>query len=212
MRKKGYKHTEETKGKMSEIKKGKNNPMYGRHHTDESKRKMSRKGKNHPFYGKHLSEEHKRKQSEANKGNAPWNKGKTGHKRTQETKRKMSESAKGNTNAKGHKTSEETRRILSEAKRGEKNPNYKGGRAESYGTSWSWQRRKALERDGHVCRKCRTFETNGREPQVHHIIRFKKFGIERHEEANALDNLITLCDKCHRKLENKPEICRRLIP
>ena len=36
----GKKHTEETKRKMSEIKKGKNNPFYGKYHTEEAKQKM----------------------------------------------------------------------------------------------------------------------------------------------------------------------------
>ena len=42
---------------------GENNPFYGKRHTEESKRKISeaRKGKasgeNHPFYGKHHTEE-----------------------------------------------------------------------------------------------------------------------------------------------------------
>jgi len=46
--------------------KGENNPMYGKHHTEEWKIKHSKrmKGKNHPMYGKHRSEESKRKQSE----------------------------------------------------------------------------------------------------------------------------------------------------
>ena len=43
---------------MSEVMSGENNPMYGKHHTEESKKKISenRKGKycgeNHPNYGK----------------------------------------------------------------------------------------------------------------------------------------------------------------
>lgn len=53
----GYHHTEESKNKMSEKRKGmykgKNNPMYGR---------------KPPIYGKHLTQEHKRKISEAKKG------------------------------------------------------------------------------------------------------------------------------------------------
>lgn len=45
---------------------GKNNPMYGKHHSKETKQKMkekfsngSRAGKNNPMYGKHCSEERK---------------------------------------------------------------------------------------------------------------------------------------------------------
>lgn len=49
---------------------GENNPMYGKHHSEESKKKMSeaRKGKyigeNHPQYGKPFSEEHRKKLKE----------------------------------------------------------------------------------------------------------------------------------------------------
>lgn len=38
----GKHHTQETKDKMSESKKGNKNPMYKRKHTQESKRKMSK--------------------------------------------------------------------------------------------------------------------------------------------------------------------------
>lgn len=46
-------HTEESKKKISEATKGKNNPFYGKHHTEETRKKMSEnhvdyKGKNHP--------------------------------------------------------------------------------------------------------------------------------------------------------------------
>ena len=49
---------------------GKNNPMYGKHHTNETKKKISlaNSGVNNGNYGKHFSNEHRRKISEANKG------------------------------------------------------------------------------------------------------------------------------------------------
>lgn len=49
---------------------GSGNPFYGKHHTEEQKRKLSEamKGENNPLYGKHLTEEHKSKLSEAMKG------------------------------------------------------------------------------------------------------------------------------------------------
>ena len=37
----GYTHSPETRKKISESKKGKNNPMYGKHHTKETKKKIS---------------------------------------------------------------------------------------------------------------------------------------------------------------------------
>lgn len=60
----GYRHTKKSKEKMSLIKKGmykgKDNPMYGK------------SGILAPMYGKHLTEEHKRKISEAKKGKANY--------------------------------------------------------------------------------------------------------------------------------------------
>lgn len=64
---KGKKHSEETKKKISEAKKGKKLGP----HSEEQKRKMSEAHK-----GKVFSEEHKRKLSEAHKGKPAPNKGK----------------------------------------------------------------------------------------------------------------------------------------
>lgn len=49
---------------------GENNPMYGKHHTEETKRKISESklGVKNPNYGKHFSQEHKTKISQSNKG------------------------------------------------------------------------------------------------------------------------------------------------
>lgn len=57
--------------RASENMKGEKNPLYGKHHSEETKKKMSeaRKGENSPFYGKHLSEKHRKKLSESHKGN-----------------------------------------------------------------------------------------------------------------------------------------------
>ena len=94
--------------------KGENNPFYGKHHSDETLRKISEshknmsdetlrkiseanKGENNPFYGKHHSEETRRKISEAHKGKHL----------SDETKRKMSEAHKN--------MSDETKRKISEA-------------------------------------------------------------------------------------------------
>lgn len=66
------------KGKFA----GKNNPYYGRHHTEEEK-EIYRKA----HLGKPLSDEHKRKMSEAHKRNSFWK----GRNHTEETKRKQSE-------------------------------------------------------------------------------------------------------------------------
>ena len=69
-KRKGKHHSEETKQKISEAHKGENNYWYGKHHSEEHKQKMSKRmsGENNPNYGKQLSEEHKQKISEANCG------------------------------------------------------------------------------------------------------------------------------------------------
>lgn len=74
---------------------GSNNPFYGKHHTEETKKKLSEMrtgqyvGEKSPLYGTHLSEETRQKMSIA----------KTGTKMSDEAKKKMSEQRKGFKNA-----------------------------------------------------------------------------------------------------------------
>lgn len=94
---------------------GEENGMFGRHHTEESKQKMSQKQKGRQSYwkGKHLSEETKRKISDANRGKTAWNKGKPF---SEESKRKMSESHKGQISVnKGKHLSDDLKLKISEA-------------------------------------------------------------------------------------------------
>lgn len=70
-----------------------------------------------------------------------------------------------------------------------------------YGRSWRPARRLARKRDGR-CVDCGiTAKEAGKELDVHHIVAFKRFGVERHVEANDLRNLVTLCQSCHIKRE-----------
>jgi endogenous inhibitor of DNA gyrase (YacG/DUF329 family) len=91
-----------------------NNPMFGKHLSEETKKKLSdaNKGENNPNYGKHRSEETKKKISDANKHPS------------EETRKKMSDAHRGK-----HR-SEETRKKISEAKKGGNNPNYGKHRSE----------------------------------------------------------------------------------
>ncbi len=97
--------SEETKRKMSESCKGKfkgeKNPMYGKHHSEEAKNKISEGNRN-----KKMTEEAKNKISEGNRGK----------KRSEESKKKYSEAKKGK------KRSEETKKKISKSMKGSKHP------------------------------------------------------------------------------------------
>ena len=87
---KGLKRSEEAKKKMSESRpdiSGENNPMYGKHHTEETRKKLSKANS-----GKHPSEEARKKMSKA----------RIGKHHSEETKNKMKENniGKSNPNAK----------------------------------------------------------------------------------------------------------------
>lgn len=117
----GYKHSEEsrnqisqslyefygneelsrkTKQRISEKSKGKNNGFYGKHHTEETRKKMSENWD----YSEHFTPEVKKKISDSLKGRH----------HTEETKRKIGESQKGKI------ISEEARKKMSIAKKGKK--------------------------------------------------------------------------------------------
>lgn len=93
----GFFHNEKTKKRISETNSGENNYWYGKSHSKESKRKMSKSHR-----GKSLSEETKQKLSKMNKGKIV----------SQETRQKLSEAHKGKL------VSEETKRKLSEINKG----------------------------------------------------------------------------------------------
>ena len=113
----GYKHTEETKKKISIANSGKKSSWYGKKHLEESKRKMSESHK-----GKKLSEKHKRKMSEALKGEKNHFYGKH---HSEKMKRKMSELQSGEKHPfYGRRHSDETKRKMSEAKKGKNHPMY----------------------------------------------------------------------------------------
>ena len=88
------------------------------------------KGENNPMYGKHHSEESRKKMSELQKGHTAWNKGKQ---LSAETRKKISEGNKVKRTGKdnqnyGNHLSAETRKKISEAMKGkhtgENNPMY----------------------------------------------------------------------------------------
>ena len=89
--------------------------------------------------------------------------------------------------------------------KGSNNPAWKGGThhwqagklgRDKDGLSWKIQRKLAWERDSYTCQHCGA--TGGkRNPDVHHINPY------RLSFSHALDNLIALCQGCHKKAEAK---------
>lgn len=82
--------------------------------------------------------------------------------------------------------------------RGEKNWNYIDGiKYYDRGANWLSQQRKAKKRDGYKCVKCNAIRSNNNRPlEVHHIIPYRLFNGD-YKKSNDLNNLITLCRKCH---------------
>jgi hypothetical protein len=112
--------SEETRKKLSESKKGENNPNYRKIPSEETRKRKSK-----AMMGKIPSQETRRKRSIAMKGKS----------HSEETRRKISEALKGKSPSeetrrkrsvamKGKSLPEETKRKQSEVKRGKNNPNY----------------------------------------------------------------------------------------
>lgn len=92
---------------------------------------------------------------------------------------------------------------------GSKNPAWCGGFDDYYGPNWQEQQRKVKERDNYTCQICQATRLNNKnkELSVHHIISFDNFGYvpdqnTNYIQANERSNLITLCMRCHRIIEN----------
>lgn len=89
---------------------------------------------------------------------------------------------------------------MSENLGGETHHRWKGGDVE-YGGKW-WQiRQEALTRDGYTCQSCGTTRDDlNTNPHVHHIKPIRDF--ENPQDAHTIDNVVTLCPRCHGKVEN----------
>jgi len=101
------------------------------------------RGENHPMHGRERTEEEKRKISESLEGRSF----------SEETRRRISEAQRGRNlpqevrekiseSLEGFTRSETTRQKMSESTAGEENPNWRGGYSERYGAGWSIAREK----------------------------------------------------------------------
>ena len=194
----GHKHSEETKIKIG-------NSRKGIKHTNEAKKKMSI-----AQTGKKLSEKTKIKIGNAHRGmkrpegtGEKISKANKGRHLSEEQKRKISE------NQKGRKLSEKWKKSISIANknskrvhRGSNHPFWKGGI-----TPINYKIRKSREcqlwkksifiKDGYTCQKCLKKENIELHP--HHIKNFSDCLKLRFE----IDNGITFCKDCHQKFHKK---------
>ncbi|NHN59303.1 NUMOD3 domain-containing DNA-binding protein [Halorussus rarus] len=162
------------------------------------------RGENHPMHGRERTEEEKRKISESLDGRSL----------SDETRRKISEAQRGRElpenvrekiaeSLEGLNRSEATRRKMSESTAGETNPNWRGGYSDRYGPGWSVARENILKRD-EVCQHCGRDGTN-HQLDVHHIIPVRVFRQADHlslGDAHDERNLVLLCSRCHGRADH----------
>ncbi len=78
-----------------------------------------------------------------------------------------------------------------------------------YGPDWPRLRDAVRARDNYRCQACGAPETE-RQHEIHHKTPFRSFraadGSVNLERANRLDNLVTLCPACHRRVEQNVRI------
>lgn len=161
--------SEEHKLKLSEGRMGKNNPFYGRKHTKETLKKMSK-----ALCGRVISDKTRKKLSEAGKGQ----KGSFyGRNHTKESLKKMSDSKKGKYTGKNNSN---WNLNLTDEER-------KANRHSSTNKAW---RKKVYKRDNYICKCC---GAKGVDVEAHHLENFSDNPTLRTD----VDNGITLCKNCH---------------
>jgi hypothetical protein len=91
--------------------------------------------------------------------------------------------------------------------RGENNPSYIDGRSKNKkcyrGDDWEYIRKDVYKRDGYKCRVCRK-HCGRKEIQCHHIVKYKE------TFDNSMDNLVTVCNKCHPDVEEDSSLIIKL--
>lgn len=205
---KGHKMSIESRNKLSVIRKGENNPFYGKHHTEEFRKRLRQIRKKDPtsrrpevrkkislaLKDKPKSEEHRKNLSKAKiryyKTHDVWNKGKpflVGERNPMYEKHHAEETKEKIRNSEYHKN-------LS----GENNPRWEGGISfEPYGPEFNDKLKEQIrKRDDYICQLCGAHQSKfKRALDVHHIDYDKK--------NNEPENLISLCYTCNPMVNTK---------
>ncbi len=184
---------------------GKDHPMYGKHPTEESKKKNSEsnkglkrdfktrmkmseshKGKTSPMKGLKQSEETRQKIREGNKGK----------KRTEEQKKKYSKAFKGRIITEDQKQKIRETMLKNGTSKGENNSNWQGGISDNpYPLEFNKELKILIyERDNYQCQFPNCTEVH-KKLHAHHI--------DYDKTNNDPGNLITLGDSCHMKTVGK---------
>jgi len=129
-----------------------------------------------------------------------------GHEHSEETKQKLSDAHKGKTLSKEHKESigKASRKmwddgVFDDVHLGEHNWKWRGGVEQYYPPEFSERlKNKIRRRDNNKCRICHFSEITNRNLSVHHI--------DGNRYNNVIENLITLCEKCHVKIHSMYKI------
>lgn len=176
------------KGKICPQFSGKNNPMYGKHHTDEAKGKIGRAhlGERNPAKKQKVRE--KIRQTLLN------------HPVSVETRRKLKEFHRGKHYSprtefkKGYRMLESVKRKISKSSQGSKHWNWQEGKSfEPYGLEFNEDLKEVIRnRDRRKCFICGKIELENKEKLIVHHIDYCK-------QNNDPKNLISLCRKCHTK-------------
>ncbi|MBC8213028.1 MAG: HNH endonuclease [Candidatus Marinimicrobia bacterium] len=83
---------------------------------------------------------------------------------------------------------------------GENNPAWRGGHPKYYGPDWRPLQREARKLDEHLCQRCGISQKEiGKSLDVHHIKPVSSFEISN--DANYIENLVSLCHDCHMLVE-----------
>lgn len=202
----GAKRPDLSEYNRTHIRRGTDNPFYGKHHAflSEYNRTHIRKGTDNPFYGKHHTEETRLKMSNGLLGKLAWN---SGIPRTEEEKLRISEATVAAMATMPPEirdllrtpASEEGRKRISQANSGNGNGNWRGGISfEPYTAEFYEKREKIKDRDNHQCWLCGV-------PESECLLYLCVHHIDYDKKNDADDNLISLCLNCHAKTNSNRE-------